>query len=126
MVIPEFVIGVKDVRASAAWYQQLLRCEAAHGGDTFEILKDEKGTVILCLHKWGPHGHPTLTDPAITPGNGLIVFLRVSNFRQIWKNAQGISQLQVAEVPHMNHNSGREEFSLRDPDGYYVSISAAE
>jgi len=26
-------------------------------------------------------------------------------------------------VPHLNPNSGRQEFSLRDLDGYYVEIA---
>jgi hypothetical protein len=28
------------------------------------------------------------------------------------------------EEPHVNENTGTPEFSLRDPDGYYVTISA--
>jgi hypothetical protein len=30
----------------------------------------------------------------------------------------------LAEEPHVNPNTGTPEFSLRDPDGYYVTISA--
>jgi hypothetical protein len=31
---------------------------------------------------------------------------------------------QLAEQPHVNPNTGTAEFSLRGPDGYYVTISA--
>jgi hypothetical protein len=31
---------------------------------------------------------------------------------------------RLDEEPHANPNTGTEEFSLRDPDGYYVTISA--
>jgi hypothetical protein len=31
---------------------------------------------------------------------------------------------RLEEEPHVNPNTGTPEFSLRDPDGYYVTISA--
>jgi hypothetical protein len=31
---------------------------------------------------------------------------------------------RLEEEPHMNPNTGTMEFSLRDPDGYYVTVSA--
>jgi hypothetical protein len=31
---------------------------------------------------------------------------------------------QFEEEPHVNPNTQTNEFSLRDPDGYYVTISA--
>src|ERR1700753_2845468 len=38
-------------------------------------------TGLLCLHKWGAHGHPSLTGPHhAKPGNGLLLFFRVDNF----------------------------------------------
>ena len=33
---------------------------------------------------------------------------------------------QLDEEPHVNSNTGTAEFSLRDPDGYYVTISALD
>jgi hypothetical protein len=35
-----------------------------------------------------------------------------------------VSRLQ--EEPHVNPSTGTAEFSLRDPDGYYVTISALD
>jgi hypothetical protein len=31
---------------------------------------------------------------------------------------------RLQEEPHVNPNTGTTEFSLRDPDGYYVTISS--
>jgi hypothetical protein len=31
---------------------------------------------------------------------------------------------RLEEEPHLNPNTQTQEFSLRDPDGYYVTISA--
>ena len=33
---------------------------------------------------------------------------------------------RLDEEPNMNPNTGTTEFSLRDPDGYYVTISALD
>jgi hypothetical protein len=33
-------------------------------------------------------------------------------------------QSRLEEEPHVNPNTQTKEFSLRDPDGYYVTISA--
>jgi hypothetical protein len=34
--------------------------------------------------------------------------------------------VRLEEEPHVNPNTGTMELSLRDPDGYYVTISALE
>lgn len=85
MTRTETIIGVQDVEKSSRWYQNLLNCESRHGGSLFEILADLDGRVLLYLHKWGEHDHPTLTDPKIRPGNGLILYIRVSDLDKIWK-----------------------------------------
>jgi catechol-2,3-dioxygenase len=53
------IIAVKDVEASSKWYQSVLGCRSMHGGKEFDILISENDEVLLCLHKWGEHGHPT-------------------------------------------------------------------
>ncbi|MBS0533992.1 MAG: VOC family protein [Proteobacteria bacterium] len=119
------IIGVADVAASLRWYQSLLGLPAtppAH--DDFGQICDTDGTVLLCLHAWGAHGHPTLTSAeAATPGNGLLLFFRVDDFDTCLSRARGLGA-PLAEGPHVNTNTGTMEFSLRDPDGYWVSISA--
>jgi hypothetical protein len=116
------IIGVKDVSKSSKWYQELLDCKSNHGGDTFEILTDQNETVILCLHKWGEHEHPTLVNPKIEIGNGLILYLRVDDLNVVWEKAKKLNaNLEIER--HLNRNSGKEEFAIRDLDGYYLLIS---
>ncbi len=119
------IIGVRDVPGSFKWYQSLLGlAETAPAHDYFGQILDTDGTVLLCLHQWGAHDHPSLesADNA-TPGNGLLLFFRVDNFEASLQNARGLVA-QFEEEPNMNPNTGTLEFSLRDPDGYYVTISA--
>lgn len=123
MIKNEPIIGVSDVEKSSKWYQKLLDCHSGHGGPKFEMLTDTKGEVFLCLHKWGEDGHPTLLNPQIEPGNGLILYLRVHEFRKVWTNAQKLN-LEIEEPLHRNPNSGKEQFCLRDLDGYYLMITA--
>jgi catechol 2,3-dioxygenase-like lactoylglutathione lyase family enzyme len=119
------IIGVRDVAASFRWYQSLFgqtETEPAH--DHFGMIVDEDGTVLLCLHQWGAHEHPPLTSPDVaTPGNGLLLFFRVDDFDPALQRARALVD-RFAEEPHLNPNTRTPEFSLRDPDGYYVTISA--
>ena len=39
------------------------------------------------------------------------------------RGARGLAT-QLEEEPHVNPNTRTKDFSLRDPDGYYVTISA--
>jgi catechol 2,3-dioxygenase-like lactoylglutathione lyase family enzyme len=119
------IIGVADVAQSFKWYQSLLCLpETAPAHDDFGQLVDSDGTVLLCLHGWGAHEHPSLTSPHDSrPGNGLLLFFRVDNFDVALPRARALVG-RLEEEPHVNPNTGTNEFSLRDPDGYYVTISA--
>jgi hypothetical protein len=57
------------------------------------------------------------------PGNGLILFFRVDDFDMALPRARALVA-RLEEEPHMNPSTRTPEFSLRDPDGYYVTISA--
>jgi hypothetical protein len=57
------------------------------------------------------------------PGNGLLLFFRVDDFSMALKRARALVT-RFEEEPHVNPNTGTMEFSVRDPDGYYVTISA--
>ena len=119
------IIGVNDVPKSVAWYQSLLGLPpTAPAHDYFGQILDSDGTVLLCLHAWGEHDHPSLTNPdTATPGNGLLLFFRVDDFDEALARARALVD-RFEEEPHVNPNTKTAEFSLRDPDGYYVSISA--
>ncbi len=119
------IIGVADVPQSFKWYQSLFgMTETAPSHDYFGQIVDSDGTVLLCLHKWGAHEHPSLTTPDRgMPGNGLLLFFRVDDFELALERARSLVS-RLEEGPHVNANTGTAEFSLRDPDGYYVTISA--
>ena len=119
------IIGVRDVPASFKWYQTLFgQPPTAPAHDYFGQILDGDGTVLLCLHEWGAHEHPTLTSPeTATPGNGLLLFFRVDDFDACLQRAYALVA-QLEEEPNLNPKTGTMEFALRDPDGYYVMISA--
>ena len=119
------IIGVGSVLRSFNWYQSLLglpQTSPAH--DYFGQILDSDGTVLLCLHDWGAHEHPSLMSPDhATPGNGLLLFFRVDDFDSALPRARALVA-RLEEEPHVNPSTGTPEFSLRDLDGYYVTISA--
>jgi catechol 2,3-dioxygenase-like lactoylglutathione lyase family enzyme len=119
------IIGVADVASSFRWYQTLLGLPvAAPSHNYFGQVVDSDGTVLLCLHQWGAHQHPTLTSPKrAEPGNGLLLFFRVDRFELALAAARALTE-RLEEEPSLNPNTGRMEFSLRDPDGYFVTVSA--
>ena len=119
------IIGVGDVASSCKWYQSLLGLpEMAPAHDYFGQILDSDGTVLLCLHEWGAHEHPSLTSPDhAQPGNGLLLFFRVDDFDMALTRARSLVA-RLEEEPGVNTNTGTMEFALRDPDGYYVMISA--
>ena len=121
------IIGVADVPASFKWYQSLLGVPStAPSHDYFGQILDSDGTVLLCLHEWGAHDHPSLTSPDwAKPGNGLLLFFRVDDFNSALSRARAFFD-RLQEEPHTNPSTGTMEFSLRDPDGYYVTISSLD
>ena len=56
-------------------------------------------------------------------GNGLLLFFRVDDYEMALKRARALVD-RFEEEPHVNPNTQTREFSLRDPDGYCVTISA--
>ena len=121
------IIGVRDVPRSFAWYQTLLgQAPGKPAHPYFGQIVDADGTVLLCLHEWDAHEHPTLASPdTATPGNGLLLFFRVDDFAAALARARTLVE-RFEEEPRRNPNTGTDEFALRDPDGYYVMVSALE
>ena len=119
------IIGVRDVSTSLKWYQALFgQPETRPNHSYFGQILDSDGTVLLCLHEWGAHEHPSLMSPDHgAPGNGLLLFFRVDDFDLALQRARSLVS-RFEEEPHLNSNTRTKEFSLRDPDGYYVTISA--
>ncbi|WP_290744118.1 VOC family protein [Haliea sp.] len=114
-----------DVARSFTWYQSLLGLpQSSPAHDYFGQIVDSDGTVLLCLHRWGDHEHPPLASPdTAKPGNGLLLFFRVDDFDASLDRARSLVE-SLEEEPHMNPGTETQEFALRDPDGYYVMVSA--
>jgi hypothetical protein len=51
------------------------------------------------------------------------LFFRVDDFDAALPRARALAS-RLEEEPHLNPNTRTMEFSLRDADGYYVTISA--
>ena len=121
------IIGVADVARSFKWYQSLFgQTETRPAHDYWGQLLDTDGTVLLCLHAWGEHEHPSLASPDRAElGNGLLLFFRVDDFDDALRRARTLVDA-LEEEPSVNTRTGTREFALRDPDGYYVMISALE
>jgi catechol 2,3-dioxygenase-like lactoylglutathione lyase family enzyme len=119
------IIGVRDVPLSFKWYQSLFgQPETAPGHDHWGQICDSDGTVLLCLHQWGSHEHPSLMSPDKgLAGNGLLLFFRVDDFDLALHRARALVP-RLDEEPHVNPATGTKEFALRDPDDYYVMVSA--
>ena len=108
------IIGVRDVRGSFKWYRSLFgQPETPPSHDHFGQILDTDGTVVLCLHRWGAHEHPSLMSPdEAPPGNGLLLFFRVDDFDIALKRARALV-FRLEEEPHVNPNTQTREFSLR-------------
>lgn len=113
---------MKDVEVSSEWYQSVFDCKSMHGGSEFDILTTENNEVFLCLHKWGEHDHPSMQSAGNSNGNGLILYFRTENLDRIRENLRKMDYDVEKEI-ELNPNSHKMEFSLRDPDGYYITIA---
>jgi catechol 2,3-dioxygenase-like lactoylglutathione lyase family enzyme len=119
------IIGVNNVLVSFKWYETLLGLpEAQPAHDYWGQLRASDGTVLLCLHQWGSHDHPSLRSPEpAPPGNGLLLYFRVDDFDHSLQRARTLIS-RLDEEPSVNPATGTLEFALRDPDGYHVMVSA--
>jgi hypothetical protein len=123
------IIAVSDVPVSAQWYMNLLGARQTHpGGTKFDQIVDEDGTVLLCLHYWGPtgaseeHRWPTLMTPGPSDQNGLLLWFVVDDFNEAWERAKRM-EIAIEEEPNTDNGTGKPAFVIRDLDGYYVAIN---
>ena len=116
------IIAVKDVNACAKWYKSVFGYTRKHGGDESAVLVDGNDEIMLCLHQWGAHDHTTMVNPNVTPGNGLILYFRTNKMDEIRRNVEQM-KYPIAEEINRNPNSTKREFSMCDPDGYYLTIT---
>src|SRR5699024_1571125 len=107
------IIAVANLTESAAWYASVFDCKRTHGGPDFAVLEDENDQVLLCLHKWGEHGRPTM-QISESPGNGLILYFKTDCINDIHQSVKKLGYTIEKEM-QLNPNSGKKEFLLRDP-----------
>lgn len=124
------IIAVANVPVSARWYMQLLGGAQTHpGGTVFDQIIDGDGTVLLCLHCWGPsgpngdHHWSTLASPTgASDRNGLLLWFVVDDFEQAWARAQKLGT-RIEEEPNSDNGTGKRAFVIEDPDGYHVAVN---
>ncbi|MGQ7843759.1 VOC family protein [Granulosicoccus sp. 3-233] len=117
------IIAVRDVGVSRDWYRSVFAWQSRHDGDEFAVMADRQGEIQLCLHRWGAHDHPTMMQADISPGNGLILYVCTGDLQDTHDRVITLGFPMEADLAQ-NPNSGQQEFALRDPDGYYLIVSA--
>ncbi len=116
------MILVRDVEASSKWYQELLGLSTGHGGAEFEMLMSDDGLALM-LHRVDSAEHPALSDPREgTPGRGVLLYFSVDAVEPVFERATAM-EADLIDEPHENPKAGAVEFSLRDPDGYSLTVS---
>jgi predicted enzyme related to lactoylglutathione lyase len=107
----------------------LLDAQQTHaGGTTFDQVVDVDGTVLICLHYWGPtgpngdHEWTTLLEPGPSDHNGLLLWFVVDDFDHAWERAKGLGTA-IVEEPSSDNGTGKRAFVIEDPDGYHVAVN---
>lgn len=116
------MIVVRDVAASSAWYQRLLGLTSAHGGAEFEMLM-AGDDLALTLHHRDIAEHSAIADPREgVAGRGVLLYFSVDDVSRHFALAQEMDA-DLVDEPHENPKAHAIEFSLRDLDGYALTIS---
>ena len=117
------MLVVRDVMLSSAWYVELFGFVSGHGGHYFEQLLAPDGSIELMLHHREFKAHPGMTDPCEgTPGRGVLLYLHTEDAQAVFERARSMGA-DCLDEPHLNPNAHSIEFTVRDPDGYPISVS---
>ena len=116
------MIIVEDVPASSRWYQELLGLTSGHGGDEFEMLMAGDDLAMM-LHHQDYAEHPAIDDPRQGgAGRGVLFYFSVSDVAAYYERAKAMGA-DLIDEPSLNPASRSIEFSVRDPDGYALTVS---
>ena len=116
------MISVSDVEASSRWYRELVGLTSGHGGDEFEMLMAGQELALMLRHADSGE-HPAIEDPREGgAGRGVLLYFSVDDVGPVFARAQAMAA-DVLDEPRENPKAGAIEFSLRDPDGYALTIS---
>ncbi len=112
---------VDDVEASSNWYQTLLGLTSGHGGKEFEMLM-VADTIVMQLHRMEADEHPGIGVSADAPaGNRMVIYYESDDVQDSHERAGGMGA-EVVAAPHWNELAGHTVFTVRDPDGFVVSV----
>ena len=115
------MLVVRDVPVSSAWYQRLLGLTSGHGGDQFEMLMDGN-ELVLMLHHFDAKEHPSIADSSGTKaGAGVLLYFYADDVDAAYGRALEMNA-EVVDEPHVNEIARQYEFSLKDPDGYALTV----
>jgi catechol 2,3-dioxygenase-like lactoylglutathione lyase family enzyme len=124
-VLPQPLLAVGDVPASARWYAELLGAEAGHGGDEYEQLRVD-GAMVLQLHDLAvDHHHGPIGAPAGPRGGGVAIWFAVGAFDDAVARSRALGAVVQTDV-HVNPNAGQRELWLRDPVAYLGVLADAD
>ena len=128
MVRSTATVAVEDVEASSEWYGRLLDCtsplDPVHDHRAlFDVLCDDGGDPVLFLTRWDHHPLAPLRDAESgRTGHGVVLCFEVDDVESSWRRAVELDAAVVDE-PHESRGFSVTEFTVVDPDGYYVSVS---
>jgi len=124
------ILAVRDVRASARWYAQLLGSAEETGSPPSDhdhiyrriFVGDE---FVLQLHAWDEEDHPNLVDADRAPvGHGVLVWFEVDDYPAALARARSLDAHVIEEK--FNPAPQHRECWLRDADGYIVVIAGPD
>jgi catechol 2,3-dioxygenase-like lactoylglutathione lyase family enzyme len=125
------LIAVRDVRASARWYAELLgaqrtsitmKSDHAHLYDRVIV----QGSLVLQLHAWDEEDHPNLVDADAAPhGHGVVLWFELDDLDAAVARARSLNA-EVVEDVHFNPAPRHREVWLRDLDGYVVVLASPD
>jgi catechol 2,3-dioxygenase-like lactoylglutathione lyase family enzyme len=124
------ILAVRDVRASARWYAQILGSAEPTGSPPSDhdhiyrriYVGDE---LVLQLHAWDAEDHPNLMDANRAPvGHGVLIWFEVEDDVAAGQRARAIGAHVIEEK--INPNARHRELWLRDADGYVVVLASPD
>ncbi len=116
------MIVVRDVEASARWYEQVLGLKSAHGGDEYDQLVQGDQLLLQLHNSEGDMNHPALTKEGEHLGGGVLLWFQADDF-----DAQ-VQRLKFAGItpevaPYFNAYAHHREVWFRDLDGYRIVVA---
>ena len=112
---------VRDVAASSRWYQELLGATSGHGGDEFEMIMSGHD-LLLALHHRDFEEHPGLNAPEEgAAGAGVLLYCGADDVDAVFARVTTMGA-DLLDEPHTNELARQYEFTVRDPDGYAITI----